>query len=128
MAQTPPPKFPAGGSITVHAAAALTGGRMVKQNATAPNAGCKVVGVPSAGGAVVGVMGEDTASGSKGLMHRPGQEVWIEAGATLTAGDLIETTNTGVAIVRTTGIVCGQVVQGGASGALCLIDFRPAYI
>lgn len=122
------PKFPAGGSITGHAAAALTGGRFVKQNATAPNGGCPVVGVPAAAARVAYVTGEDAASGSKVLLHQPGQKVWVEAGATLAAGDLVETDNTGKAIVRSAGIVCGEVIQGGASGVACLIDFRPAFL
>lgn len=128
MATTPLPKFPAGGSITVHASAALTGGRMVSQAATAPNGGCQVVAVPAAGGAVCGVMGEDVASGAKGLMHRPGQYAWIEASETLAAADIVQSTNTGTAAVRTTGMVAGQVVQGNTVGLLALIDFRPVLI
>lgn len=127
MATTPPPKFPAGGAITVHAAAALTGGRMVRVTAE-PSGGNAVVNVPAAGGRTFGVLGEDVASGAKGVLYRPGQLVWIEAGATLAAGDLIEATVTGVAIVRTTGIVQGEVVQGAASGALALVDYRPAQV
>lgn len=127
MATTPLPKFPAGGSVTVHASAALTGGRMVAQSTTVPNGGNAVVAVPAAGARVCGVMGEDVASGSKGLMHKPGQEVWIEAGETLAPGDLVMSSNTGVAMVRTsTNVVCGEVKQGAASGALALVDFRPA--
>lgn len=128
MAQTPPPKYEAGKGETVHASAALTGGRLVSQTTTAPNGGNRVVGVPSAGGAVCGVMGEDAASGAKGLMWRPGQTVWVEAAATLTPGDVVQSTNTGTADVRTTGIVVGQVVEGATVGNLALIDLRPVLI
>lgn len=122
------PKFPAGGRLTGHAAAALTAGRFAIQNATAPNGGCPVVGVPGAGVAVDYIVGEDAASGAKVLLQRPGQVCWVEAGATLAAKDLVETDNTGKAILRSAGVVAGRVIQGGASGTACLIDFRPAFL
>lgn len=122
------PKFPAGGSITGHAAAALTGGRFAIQNATVPNGGCPVVGVPGAGVAVDYVIGEDAASGSKVLLHRPGQVCWVEAGATLAAKDLVETNASGQAIVRSAGVVAGRVIQGATVGLPALIDFRPAFL
>ncbi len=122
------PKFPAGDSITGHASAALTVGRFVKQTTTVPNGGCPVVGVPAAAARVAYVTGEDAASGAKVLLHQPSQKVWVEAGATLAPGDLVETDNAGKAIVHSAGIVCGEVIQGGASGAACLIDFRPAFL
>jgi hypothetical protein len=127
MAQVPVPKFPSGGSITCHAAGALVGGRMVRQvPAGVPVGGVQQVNVPAAGGRVCGVAGEDAASGAKVLVHRPSQYVWIEAGATLAPGDLIEATATGTAIVRAAGVVCGEVVTGATVGNLALVDFRPA--
>lgn len=130
MANTPVPKFPAGGAITCHAAGALIGGRMVRQvPAGAPVGGNQQVNVPAAAGRVDGVAAEDAASGSKVLVNRPGQYVWIEAGAALAAGDLIETNAAGQAIVRAAGIVCGEVVQGQTTvGSLALVDFRPHLI
>lgn len=122
------PKFPAGGSITGHASAALTEGRFVAQTTTVPNGGNAVVGVPAAGARVAYVAGESAASGSKVLLHNPGQKVWVEAGATLAPGDLVQADATGKAIVRAAGIVAGECIQGGASGAACLIDFRPAFL
>ncbi len=131
MATTPFPKFSSGehaDGVTVHASAALTGGRMVAQAATAPNGGCQVVAVPAAGAIVCGVMGEDTASAAKGLMWRPGQRCWIEASETLAAGDVVQTTNTGTAAVRTTGLAVGQVVEGNTVGLLALIEFNPSLV
>lgn len=122
------PKFPAGGSITGHASAALTEGRFVKQTTTVPNGGCPVVGVPTAAARAAYVTGESAASGAKVLLHQPGQKVWVEAGATLAPGDLVEAGTNGVAVVRSAGIVLGECIQGGASGVACLIDFRPAFL
>lgn len=128
MAIVPLPKFPAGGSVTVHASAALTAGRCLAATATAPNGGNQVVAVPAAGATVIGVAGEDIASGAKGLMHKTGQYVWIECGGTVTAGDLVETTNTGAVITKSTGIPLGICVQGNTIGLFALIDLRPALI
>jgi hypothetical protein len=121
------PKFPAGGSISGHAAVAITAGRFVKQNATAPVNGNRVVGIPAAGARVCNVAGETAAAGSKILLHAPGQQVWVEGAQTLVAGDLVESDVAGRAVPRTTGIVCGEVVQGGPAGPV-LIDFRPAFL
>lgn len=122
------PKFPAGGSITGHASAALTVGRFVKQTTTAPVNGNVVVGVPTAAARVAYVTGETAASGAKVLLHKPGQHVWVEAGATLAPGDLVEAGTGGVAVVRSAGIVCGEVAQGNTIGLPALIDFRPAFL
>ncbi len=122
------PKFPAGGSLTGHASAALTVGRFVKQAATEPNSGNPVVAVPTAAARVAYVTGETAASGSRVLLHRPGQLVWVEAGGTLAAGDLVEAGTAGVAVVRSAGIVCGECVQGTTIGLPALIDFRPAFL
>lgn len=121
-------KFRPGEPVTCHAAGALTGGRFVRITG-APNGGNPTVNVPAAGGRIFGVAAQDAASGSKVTVLRPGGSVvQVEAGATLAAGDLVEATATGVAIVRTTGIVAGEVVEGAATGALALIDLRPALI
>lgn len=120
-------KFRAGEDPTCHAAAALTGGRFCRITG-APNAGNPTVNVPAAGGRVFGVVAQDAASGSKVTVLRPGKIVQVEAGATLAAGDLVEATVTGVAIVRTTGVVAGEVVEGATVGNLALVDFRPALI
>lgn len=122
------PKFPAGGSITGHAAAALTVGRFVKQTTTVPSNGNPVVDVPTAAARVAYVTGESAASGSKVLLHRPGQLVWVEAGATIAPGDLVEAGTAGVAAVRSAGIVCGECVEGNTIGLPVLIDFRPNFL
>ncbi len=122
------PKFPAGGSITGHAAAALTVGRFVKQTTTAPNGGCPVVDVATAAARVGYVTAEAAASGAKVLLHQPGQKVWVEAGETITAGQMVEAGTAGVAMVRNAGIVCGECVQGSTVGLPVLIDFRPAFL
>lgn len=128
MATTPVPKFPAGGGHTCHASAAITGGRFVAQTTTVPNGGNRVIGVPTAAGRVCGVAGEDIASGAKGNVWGPGQQVWVEAAATLAPGDLVEASATGTAAVRSAGIVCGEVIKGNTVGLLALIDFRPAFL
>lgn len=120
-------KYEQGPPITVHAAAALTGGRMVRITA-APNGGNPVVNVPAAGGRTFGVMARDTASGAKGTCFTSDNVVWIEAGATLAAGDLIEATATGVAIVLAAGICQGEVVEGATSGNLALVNYRPRLV
>jgi hypothetical protein len=117
-------KYEDGPPVTCHAAGALTGGRMCRITA-APTGGNPTVNVPAAAGRTFGVVARDTASGAKCTVFTGNNFVWIEAGATLAAGDLIEATVTGVAIVLAAGICQGEVVEGGASGALCLIDYRP---
>ncbi|MCA1572815.1 MAG: DUF2190 family protein, partial [Chloroflexi bacterium] len=78
-------------------------------------------------GRALGVVSRDVASGGKVGVHvAPGQVVPIEAGATLVAGDLIESNASGQAIVRAAGIPCGEVVEGATSGNLALVLWRPA--
>lgn len=120
-------KFRSGEDVTCHAAGALTGGRFVRITG-APNGGNPTVNVPAAGGRTFGIASVDTASGGKVMVLRPEKIVQVEAGATLNAGDLVEANAAGQAILRTTGIVQGEVVQGAASGALADIDYRPALI
>lgn len=118
-------KYETGPPVTCHAAAALTGGRMCRITTAGPNGGNPTVNVPAAAGRTFGVVARDAASGAKCTVYVGDNLVWIEAGATLAAGDLIEATATGVAIVLAAGICQGEVIEGGASGALCLIDYRP---
>lgn len=117
-------KYETGPPVTCHAAAALTGGRMCRVTA-APNGGNPTINVPAAGGETFGVVARDAASGAKVTVFTGDNIVWIEAGATLAAGDLIEATATGVAIVLATGICQGKVLEGAASGSLALIEYRP---
>lgn len=117
-------KYEDGPPVTCHAAAALTGGRMCRVTA-APNGGNPVVNVPAAAGETFGVVAQDVASGGKVTVFTGRNKVWIEAGATLAAGDSIETDASGRAIVLAAGIVQGEVLEGGASGTLCLIDYIP---
>lgn len=118
-------KYETGPPITCHAAATITGGRMVRATTAGPNGGNPTINVPAAGGETFGVAARDIASGAKGTVYTGDNVVWIEAGATLAAGDLIEASATGVAIVLASGICQGKVLEGGASGALCLIEYRP---
>lgn len=117
-------KYETGPPVTCHAAAALTGGRMVRVTA-APTGGNPTVNVPAAGGETFGVLARDVASGDKQTVFTGENIVWVEAGATLTAGDLIEADASGRAIVRVTGIPQGKVIEGAASGALALIEYQP---
>lgn len=121
------PKF-LGGPVTCHANAAITGARFVTI-AAAPTGGNPTVGPPAAGARVYGVAGRDAASGAKVPVYTdPGVHIEVEAGATLTAGDIVESTVTGTAIVRATGVPAGTVVQGAASGAKAIIRFAPAML
>lgn len=117
--------FRPGEPWTGHAAGALTGGRFVRITA-APNNGNPTVNVPAAGGRTCGVAAQDAASGSKVTILPPGGRTEIEAGATLVAGDLVESNASGQAIVLAAGICQGEVVKGAASGALAEIDYWPS--
>lgn len=117
-------KFRPGEPVTCHAAGALTGGRLVRVTAT-PNGGNPVVNVPAAGGRVFGVAAQDAASGSKVTVLRPGGITQIEAGATVNPGDLVEANASGQVILRTTGIIVGEVVGPQTTvGNLADVDFR----
>lgn len=117
-------KYENGPPVTCHFAGAVTGGRMVR-NTAAPTGGNPTVNVPAAGGETFGVAARDVASGEKGTVFTGDNIVWIEAGATLAATDLIEADAVGRAIVRATGIPQGKVLEGAASGAMALVEYRP---
>jgi len=117
------PKYEDGPPITCHAAGALVGGRMCRV-AAAPNGGNPTVNVPVAGGRTFGVVAQDVTAGQKQTVYTGRQLIWIEAGATLAAADLIQSDAAGLAILHAAGICQGEVLEGGASGALVLVAYN----
>ncbi len=118
-------KHKPGEDLTCHASAAVTGARFVVISGV-PVDGNPRVAHAGAGVKTFGVSATDAASGTKFPVHTgPGLIVEVEAGATLTANDTVESNASGQAIVRATGVAAGVVVEGATSGNKALIAFRP---
>jgi hypothetical protein len=119
-----------GDQITCHANVALTGARFCGLVADAAS-GNPIVGLPSgSGGIVFGVNATDALSGDEVVVwSKPGQIVWVEAGTGgLTALDVVQTSATGTAITRTSGLPAGICIQGASAGSQALIKLQPALV
>ena len=122
-------KFDPNDPITAHSAAAITGGRMVANSAAPQTDGTPTVNVPAAAATTFGVARFDAAIGTKTTIERAGSITWIEVGAAVAFGELIETDNLGRAIPRTAGIVQGRCIKAQSTvGQKALIDYRPAFL
>ncbi len=66
--------------------------------------------VPTAGGNVLGVNNQAATSGEFTSVTVLGSAI-VEAGAEITANALVETTNTGKAIPKDTGVAVGRAMQ-----------------
>jgi hypothetical protein len=113
-----------GEDLTFKATAAVTGKRFVKVsgNRTGGGAGGLSTDLANvyqmqqsgAGEQAVGVSKYDVANGSLGGCYTAGI-VSVTAGATLTAGQAVESSATGAAVPLSTGVKLGVVMTGCAS-------------
>jgi len=131
------PKYSPGQDLTAHVAQSggVTGKRLLaisanKQGVEAvsddTSGGNIVVSYPSAGGAVVGVAGYDTAEGAKTTLVRgAGKVVPITAGGTISAGQEVEATTTGKVVALGTaggGIAIGRAWRDAVNNGECLVE------
>lgn len=115
------PLFQPGATPTCHADAAVTGARFVKVSG-ARDADLISVIHATAGDRTFGVSASDAAENGRVVVQAtPGTITEVTAGEALTAGQEIESGAAGVAMIATTGVVAGIVVDDAANGAKALI-------
>ncbi len=91
-------------TLTVVATAALTGERFVTLLGAVPAAGAGNVGVARHAAAIGDAVAVDVVGAIK-----------VTAGAAVAAGALVETTNVGKAITKSTGIALGRALNAAAA-------------
>lgn len=112
------PFYSEGKEFTCHAGAAITGKRFVRVSANA-SAERPVVSHAGAGALdVLGVSGFDAAIGEGVTVYRKPNVMPVTAGATITAGQRVESDATGKAIpFATAGAAVGIALADAANGA-----------
>lgn len=115
------PKFDAPPAITVHASAALTGGRMVAVSGATVDGNIRV-GKPVAKARCLGVLSRDTASGDKGgCWAAPGMIIYIDnTNAAITAGQTLEVDAEGLVRTSTDGVLVAVACDDAAASTSCL--------
>lgn len=117
------PYFTPGESLTARVgAAAVTGKRLVRCSATVGADGLPVVQHAAAAGKALGVSGQDAAIGATVLVYTtPGIIVPVTAGASITAGQELESNASGQVIPFSAGIKVGYALADAANTADCMV-------
>lgn len=119
------PLWDEGDTLTCHAAAAVIGCRFVSCT-TGRTEGNPTVQHTAAGGDVFGVAARDKNLGEKVMVHRSRDIIApVEAGAALTAGQLVQSDAVGRAIPYVAGagvIVAGRALDDCPNGGFAVID------
>lgn len=115
------PKFDAPPAVTIHASAALTGGRCCAVSGATVDGNIRV-GKPAAKAKCFGVLSRDVASGDKGgCWAAPGMIIYIDnTNAAVTAGQSLEVDAEGLVRTFTDGVKVAEAVDDAAANTAVL--------
>lgn len=116
------PKFDAPPAVTIHASAALTGGRFCAVSGATVDGNIRV-GKPAAKARCFGVLARDVASGDKGGAYAAkGIIIRVDnTAAAITANQLLEVDAEGLVRTLTDGVAVAEALDDAAASTSCLV-------